>query len=167
MTIASAEQVIQMLGLESLLVEGGFFRRTFLADETLDCWPQRYRSRKALSSAIYYLLGPTDFSALHRLASDEIYHFYLGDPVELVQLLPNGGSQLVTLGQAIDNGQQVQTVVRRGVWQGSRLKPGGRWALLGTTMSPAYADEDFELGERAKLLGDYPDRSEIIRELTR
>jgi len=163
----NAEILIELLNLEPLPIEGGFFRRTYLADESLTGWPERYHNPKAISSAIYYLLRATDFSAFHRLATDEVYHFYLGDPVELVQLVSEGDGAIVILGQTLTAGQRVQTVVSRGVWQGSRLKAGGQWALLGTTLAPAYADSDFELGNRESLMKDYPDWIEYIQALTR
>ena len=124
---------------------------------------------KPRATAILYLLSddPDSFSALHGLPTDEIYHFYLGDPVDLLLLKPGGASEVVTLGQDILNGQRVQFVVPAGVWQGARLAPGGEFALLGTTMAPGFIDEDYIPGDRASLLGQYPDRTELIKLLTR
>ena len=124
---------------------------------------------KPLSTAILYLLlaDPDSFSALHRLPTDEIYHFYLGDPVELLLLRPDGASEVVILGHDILNGQHVQFAVPAGTWQGSRLTRGGQFALMGTTMSPGYIDEDYTPGEREALVKQYPDRMELITLLTR
>lgn len=164
----TAENVIALLDLAPLPIEGGFFRRTYTAAERVSraALPSRYPHDKDLSGAIYYLLGPGDISAMHRLLTDEIYHFYLGDPIELLLLYPNGRHGLHVLGHDLLAGQQVQLVVPRGVWQGSRLRAGGRFALLGTTMAPAYDQSDFELGTRTELAAEYPACAELIAALT-
>ena len=165
------EQLIELLELEPLPVEGGMFRQTYCSAETIPQagLPARYRGDKPFATAIYYLLtsDPDSFSALHRLPTDEMYHFYLGDPVELLLLFPDGGSRRIVLGQDLLHGQQVQFVVPRGVWQGSRLVPGGRFALLGTTMAPGFEATDFEGGQREELLARYSNQAELIRALTR
>ena len=96
-----------------------------------------------------------------------MYHYYLGDPVEMLLLLPDGTSQVLVLGHDLEAGQAVQAVAPRGAWQGARLRPGGKFALLGTTMAPAFDPSDFELGQRDELLRQYPERAEMIRALTR
>jgi predicted cupin superfamily sugar epimerase len=177
--VLTAEQIIALLKLEPLPREGGFFRRTYLAAESVapGALPERYPDPKPFSSAILYLLTPTEFSALHRLRTDEVYHFYLGDPVEQLLLYPDGQSQVVLLGQNLEDGQRVQSLVPRGVWQGTRLQPyrvmpgriraGLGFALLGTTMSPAFDLLDFEPGERQPLLRHYPDQAARVEALTR
>jgi len=167
----TAELLIERLGLSPLPVEGGHFRQTWVSRDPLPAegLPDRYRRAKPAGTAIYYLLtaDPDSFSALHRLPTDEIYHFYLGDPVELLLLHPGGGSDVVTLGSDVLAGQRVQFVVPRGAWQGSRLAAGGRFALMGTTMAPGYDDEDYEGGEREGLTRSHPGQAERIRALTR
>jgi predicted cupin superfamily sugar epimerase len=164
----TADRIIELLGLEPLPVEGGYFRRTYLASESIGraALPPRYQTDKPYGSAIYYLLHGGELSALHRLPTDEVYHFYLGDPVEMLLLHPDGTSETVVLGQDLKAGQQVQAVVPRGVWQGARLRPGGTFALLGTTMAPAWGPEDFELGDVDELCRVYPVRADEIRRLT-
>lgn len=164
----TAENVIELLGLAPLPIEGGFFRRSYSSAERLPgaTLPARYAGDRELCGAIYYLLRAADFSALHRLQTDEIYHFYLGDPVELLVLEPGGGHALHVLGPDLAGGQQVQLVVAHGSWQGSRVRPGGQFALLGTTMAPAYDQSDFELGRRADLAAQYPAAGELIAALT-
>jgi len=166
-----ADQIVALLGLVPLPGEGGLFRQTYRAAETIPAvaLPARYGSPRRFATAIYYLLtdDPDSFSALHRLKTDEVYHFYLGDPVEMLLLNPDGGSEQVVLGQDLAAGQQVQFVVPAGAWQGSRLLPGGRHALLGTTLAPGYEQEDFELASRVDLLRDYPAEAALIRALTR
>jgi uncharacterized protein len=166
----TAEQVIELLRLEPLPIEGGYYRVTYLADETLDAatLPERYGGPRATGGAIYYLLHGDAFSALHRLLTDEVYHFYLGQPVEMLLLYPDGHDEVVRLGTALAAGERVQMVVPRGAWQGSHLANGSDgFALLGTTMAPAYDQADFQLGDRAALIAAYPQRAELIRALTR
>lgn len=164
-------QLIQHFNLEPLPVEGGLFFRTYLSPETIakDALPARYTTAKPFASIIVYLLtsDPDSFSALHKLPTDEIWHFYLGDPVELLQLHPDGSSQRIILGQDLLNGQKVQHVVPRDAWQGSHLLPGGRFALLGMTMAPGYTDEDYIAGDPDQLIAAYPDQAALIEQLTR
>src|SRR5205823_7022981 len=106
------------------------------------------------------------FSGLHRLPTDEVFHFYLGDPVELLQLFPDGSGRVATLGPDLRGGQSPQLTVPRGVWQGSRLQDGGAFALLGTTVAPAFDFEDYEAGTMALVEG-YPSFAPHIRRLLR
>ncbi len=167
----TAEQIIEHLELEPLPVEGGQYRQTYVASDDIAAaaLPKRYGRAKPLCTAIYYLLTdqPDSFSALHRLPTDEIYHFYLGDPVEMLLLHSDGRSERVMLGQDLRAGQHVQYIVPAGVWMGSRLRDGGRFALMGTTMAPGYDNQDYEGGEAAELERQYPDRAELIRQLSR
>lgn len=165
------EALIRHFHMEPLPVEGGIFYQTYLADEIFPHTglPERYGSDKPFSTAIVYLLtaDANSFSALHKLPTDEIYHFYLGDPVELLQLYPDGRSQRIILGQDVLNGQRIQYVAPRGVWQGSHLVAGGRFALLGTTMAPGYTNEDYVGGDRDELMRQYPHEEDLIKQLTR
>ena len=167
----TAERLIALLGLAPLPVEGGFFRQTYVSDETISAaaLPARYGRPNTFATAIYYLLtsDPDCFSALHRLPTEEVYHFYLGDPVEMLMLQADGRAERVLLGHDILGGQRVQQVVPRGVWQGSRLLDGGRLALMGTTMAPGFDPRDYEGGDRHELARLYPGAAERIRRLTR
>ena len=163
------KRLIELLRLAPLPIEGGYFRQTYEASELIEAaaLPDRYDRARSHGSAIYYLLHGAEFSALHRLRSDEVYHFYLGDPVEMLLLYPDGRHRVEILGPDLEQGQQVQVVVSHGVWQGSHLQAGGSWALLGTTMAPAYAQDDFEPGERAALVRQYPEVGALVEALTR
>lgn len=169
----TAEQVIELLRLVPLPVEGGYYRETYRAHEALDAaaLPARYGAPRAFGGAIYYLLYGEHFSALHRLLTDEVYHFYLGQPVELLLLYSDGRDEVVRLGTDLAAGERAQLVAPRGVWQGSRLanpaNDANGFALMGTTMAPAYDQADFELGDRDALIAAYPQRAELIRALTR
>lgn len=150
--------IIASLGLVPLESEGGYFAETYRS-------PGKIAGRP-LATAIYYLVTRESPSRLHRLAGDEVYHFYAGDPVVLLLLHPDGTSGTVTLGTDLSRGMRPQTVVPGGVWQGSCVADGGNYALLGTTMSPGFDPADFEAGDRERLAAAYPDRSDWIVRLT-
>lgn len=162
----TAQDVIDLLQLEPLPLEGGFFRQTYKAAETLapEALPVRYRQEMVFGTAIYAVLTPNDFSAMHRLDTDEIFHFYYGDPLEMLLLHPDRSGELFLLGSDLLAGQQPQKVVNRNVWQGTRLAAGGEhgFALIGTTMAPGFEWAGFELGEREALVNQYPDFAEMI-----
>ncbi|MBN1264922.1 MAG: cupin domain-containing protein [Anaerolineales bacterium] len=165
------KDIFHLYDMKPLPVEGGWFTRPYLSEETIakELLPERYPSEKPFGTAILYLLTPDPncFSAMHVLPTDEIYHFYLGDPVEMLQLNPDSRSEVIYLGHDILAGQKVQYTARRGVWQGSHLKPGGSFALIGTTMAPGFTDDDYYGGERDELIAQYPDRAGLIHTLTR
>ena len=167
----TAEQLIRHLRLRPLPEEGGLFTQTYVSAENLPAssLSARYQAPHPFSTAIFYLLtdAPDSFSALHLLPTDEIYHFYLGNPVEMLHLFPDGSSASILLGNDVLAGQKLQHVAPAGVWQGSRLRPGGKLALLGTTMAPGYIDADYTGGKRVELTQQYPDQTETIRLLTR
>lgn len=163
----TAAELIAHLRLQPHPKEGGFFRETYRADErhTGTALPSRYGDARSTSTAIYYLLTPNTFSALHRLQSDEVFHFYLGGPVRMLQLDGDGGGRSVVLGSDVLAGQTPQLVVPRGVWQGSFLEAGD-FALLGCTVAPGFEYADYEHGDRTELTRRYPDWTEQIRRLT-
>ncbi|MCA9414960.1 MAG: cupin domain-containing protein [Candidatus Omnitrophica bacterium] len=162
------EQIIQKLGLEPHPTEGGFFVETYRSEDVLpkEALPGRYPSDRNCSTAIYYLLKPGTFSEMHRLPTDEIFHFYLGDPVTMLQLFPDGSSKTIVIGNDVLSGERPQVVVPKGVWQGTCLSEGGEFALLGCTVSPGFDFEDYESGNREKLIREYPDQEEMIARLT-
>jgi hypothetical protein len=127
----------------------------------------RYAGSRRTGTAIYYLLEPDTFSEMHRLRSDEVFHFYAGDSVEMLQLTPEGEGKVVRIGLQLEQGERPQVIAPRGVWQGSRLAPGGLWALLGCTVSPGFEFEDYEAGDREHLVAQWPKHAELIRALTR
>ena len=165
----SVENLKALLRLKPLPVEGGYYAESYRTAESIPGGglPGRYEGARSFGTGIYYLLTPDTCSVLHRLKSDEIYHFYLGDPVELLQLGPDGSGTVVTLGPNLEQGMKVQHVVPHGLWQGSRLREGGRWALLGTTMAPGFDFSDFEAGGREPLLRAYPQFEDLILALTK
>ena len=162
-TLITPGEIKALLKLEPHPVEGGFFRRTYTSSGSL-ALP---RGTRAQGTAIYYLLEPGTFSEMHVLDSDEIFHFYLGDPVEMLQLHPDGRSALFTLGSDLAAGQHVQLVVPAGVWQGTRLIGDGKVALLGCTVTPGFDFADYRNASYAALASQWPAQAERIRKLTR
>jgi predicted cupin superfamily sugar epimerase len=164
-----ARKIIEKLGLEPLRDEGGYFSETYRSGLRIPSGTPAGSGagERSLATAIYYLLTPDTFSAMHRLASDEVYHFYLGDPVEMLLLYPDASSDTVILGPNILENMRLQVVIPAGVWQGSRLLPGGDFALMGTTVAPGFDPSDFEPGSREELAGRYTGVSDLITGLTR
>jgi len=164
----TADQIIALLNLAPHPKEGGYFRETYRSSETVSekTLPRQYKGIRSFATAIYYLLTPETFSAIHRLQSDEIFHFYLGDPVEMLQLWPDGTGRILVLGSDLLKKMQPQVVVPRGVWQGARLYKNGRFALLGATVSPGFEFADYESGKRHELVASYPRFQDVITALT-
>jgi uncharacterized protein len=164
----TAEQIHELLKMQPHPIEGGYFAETYRSSETIPRSVLRaYPEDRSMSTAIYYLLTADTFSAMHRVRGDEMFHFYLGDPVEMLQLKSDGSGEVIVLGQDLIAGMHLQHIVPGGVWQGSRVRKGGKYALLGTTMAPGFEYEDYETGERQELIAHYPQHSELITWLTR
>jgi predicted cupin superfamily sugar epimerase len=164
----TAEEIRKKLKLQPH-PEGGYFIETYRSTHKL---PKKaltggYPGDRAVSTAIYYLLTPKTFSAVHRLRGDEVFHFYGGDAVDLLQLYPDGTGKVSVLGSNLAAGMRPQLVVPGGVWQGMRLLRGGKYALMGTTVAPGFDFKDFELGHREELVEEYPQFAEMIRHLTK
>jgi predicted cupin superfamily sugar epimerase len=165
----TADEVKRLLGLAPHPREGGWFVQTYAASESIApsaFADDRYAGPRRTSTAIYYLLEPNTFSEMHRLRSDEVFHFYAGDPVEMLQLLPDGSGRTVLIGNDLAKAQQPQVLVERGIWQGSRLCEGGSWALLGCTVSPGFEYEDYDSAGREELTARWPAFSAEIAALT-
>lgn len=159
----TAEEMKRMLKLEAHPMEGGWFRQTYRSALEMDA-PQ---GRRSAGTAIYYLLEPGTFSEMHVLPSDEVFHFYLGDPMEMLQLWPDGQTKVIRLGQDLAAGEQVQVLVPGGVWQGTRLIGKGKVALLGCTVTPGFDYADYRRGKYEELAAGWPSEQERIRALTR
>ncbi len=160
--------IVRALGLVPLPQEGGLYAETYRSARILPAFAAgaQQSGPRACATAIYYLVTPTRFSALHRVASTEIFHFYMGDAVRMLQLHPDGHGSTHVIGTDLAAGARPQVVAPRGVWQGTRLVPGGRFALLGCTVSPGFDFADYEHGERAALVRQYPAWAEDIAALT-
>jgi predicted cupin superfamily sugar epimerase len=164
----TASDVIRLLDLEPLPGEGGYFRQTYRSARTEPAahfFPGR-AGQRFLATAIYYLITPQEFSALHRLDQDELFHFLLGDPVEMLQIDPDGTASRLVMGPGLERGETPQARVPGLVWQGTRLRKGGRWALLGVVVVPGYDQADFQLASREDLGRQFPQHAEAIRSFT-
>lgn len=147
--------IVDKLGLAPLEGEGGMYRCTYEGGEK--------ESGEKEYSAIYYMLTRETFSHMHRLRDDELYHFYMGDALELLLLYPDGTFEVKYLGTDLQKGQTPQVMVPAGTWQGSRVIDGGGFCLCGTTMTPAYTQEEYEHGDCRELCRMYPEAAEMIR----
>jgi predicted cupin superfamily sugar epimerase len=163
----TANEIKALLKLEPHPVEGGHFRRTYTSNLSVEVRRDAELVTRAMGTAIYYLLEPGTFSEMHVLSSDELFHFYLGDPVEMLQLWPDGSSALITLGQDLAAGQCVQLLVPAGVWQGTCLVGDGQVALLGCSVVPGFDFSDYTSGSYVELAARWPEESDRIRQLTR
>ncbi|CAL9490438.1 cupin domain-containing protein [Streptomyces sp. enrichment culture] len=155
------DELVDHYRLEPIPREGGLFRRTWTGPARPDGRPE--------GTAIVALLtaGPGDFSALHRLPGDEVWHHYLGDPLRLLLLAPDGSTRTPVLGPDVLGGQHVQLTVPAGTWMGARVAPGGAWTLFGCTMAPGFTYGDYEHGVAEHLTARYPDQADRIVELCR
>ena len=165
----TASEIIALFNLRPLPVEGGYFAESYRSSGLIpkSALPSGYSGPRCFGTAIFYLLTPETFSALHRLRGDEVFHFYLGDPVEMLQLRSDGMGERIIIGSDIAAGMRVQVLVPANVWQGSRLCDGGKFALMGTTMAPGFEFADYTPGLRQSLVQSHPQFAALISLLTR
>lgn len=161
---SSAEEIRAALGL-SPHPEGGFFAEVFRSP--LKVTHPEADANRAASTAIYFLLRAGDFSAFHRVRSDEVWHLYMGGPLELHLLSGERGWEKLILGRDLAAGERPQAVVPANVLQAARPAPGARYALCGCTVAPGFDFADFEMPGRAALLEEFVDHAALIRELAR
>ena len=149
--------------------EGGWYKQTYKSSEQTDkaALPERFNGDRAFSTAIYFLLEQGNFSAFHRIKSDECWHFYAGDPLLIYIIEKNGELKIISLGSDADKGQSFQYVVPANCWFGSRPAPKSEYCFVGCTVSPGFEFDDFELANRNELSAMYPQHKEIIKELCR
>ena len=159
---------IKKLSLEAH-PEGGFYRQTYRADLVLakDALPPEFTGARAASTAIYFLLEGENFSAFHRLRSDEVWHFYVGSTLVVHVIDQQGSYSEILLGSDPEAGEALQAVVKAGYWFASRVRDGKGFALVGCTVAPGFDFEDFEMAKREELVRDYPQHRKVIERLTR
>ncbi|MEQ9263348.1 MAG: cupin domain-containing protein [Owenweeksia sp.] len=149
--------------------EGGFYKETYRSTETIDtsALPERFGGNRTFGTAIYFMLTAENFSAFHRIQSDETWHFYTGQGLKVSMIHPNGIYEEIQLGAQPERGQVFQATVPAGVWFGSKLiKPEG-WCLVGCTVAPGFDFADFEMADRAELIREFPQHQQKIEQLTR
>ncbi|MFZ0730712.1 MAG: cupin domain-containing protein [Candidatus Sulfotelmatobacter sp.] len=149
--------------------EGGYFRQTYRADLVIarEALPRGFAGSRAASTAIYFLLEGENFSAFHRLRSDELWHFYAGSPLAVQMIAREGKCSKILLGNDPAEGQVFQAVVPAECWFASHVADWKSWVLVGCTVAPGFDFEDFEMGKREELAREYPQHREIIERLTR
>ena len=149
--------------------EGGFFCQTYRAPLVIErsALPPTFRGPRSASTAIYFLLAGEDFSALHRLVADEVWHFYAGAALLVHSIDLTGNHSVIKLGQNHEAGEQLQWVVPAKHWFGSCLEQPDQYALVGCTVAPGFDFADFEIAERAGLARQYPQHRWLIEKLTR
>lgn len=159
---------IDKLGLAAH-IEGGAFKEIYRSELALPqhvLTPRHHGDRNAMTS-IYFLLTHGDFSAFHRIASDEIWHFYDGAPLCVYEITTNGALVRHMLGKDIDKDQQPVIVIKAGSWFGSRVEEPGGFTLCGCTVAPGFDFADFELADKEALQASFPQHAAIIGEMTR
>ncbi len=156
--------------MERIPQEGAWFAPTYLSEEFVGAGAlaARYPGPRRVYNAIYAVQTHDDFSALHRLATDELWHLYDGSPVEIFLLHPDGRGETVVLGRDVLAGERPQFLVPRGVWQGARPRGGdAACSLIGNSMAPGFDYADFEIGYREELQAQYPAWASQIAAFTR
>lgn len=164
---AKIRRIIDTLDLQPH-PEGGYFRESYRSPELTPetALPRRYGGERSHVTAIYYLLPEGTKSGMHRLQSDELWHFYLGGPLRLVQIFPDGKLEEVLIGPDIEAGQKLQHAVPRGCWFGACPTPGSSFTLVGCTVAPGFDFADFEMGRQDDLLAEFPHARRVIEQLT-
>ena len=168
------ELIVKKLSLKNH-PEGGFFAESYrsldqLNASSLSPWNGEKDATRSISTAIYYLLAGADFSAFHKIKSDECWHFYLGASFEIIEITPAGKLIKTALGNNIAGGEIPQYIVKAGHWFGSRLlKPtdNKQFGLVGCTVAPGFDFKDFVMADRRQLSAEFPQHKEIITAMTR
>jgi uncharacterized protein len=169
----NAKAIKDWLKLEPNDQEGGFLSEVYespiyIPDKVLKGFKKTKRGR-SICGAIYYFLESPGRSVLHQVTGDMVYHFYGGDPVQMLLLHPKKSkvhSEVVLFGSNLAQKQQPMKVISGGTWLGSRLMTNGSWALMGVTMAPGFDPRDYAIGSRKRLIKEYPEQHDLIQQLT-
>jgi hypothetical protein len=165
--IRDANYWIEKLGLLPH-PEGGYWAQTYRSNERIagGCLPDRFDGTRIFSSGIYYLLKGSQVSALHRVKSDELWHYYAGSPLTLYAIDEAGTLTETKLGSDFERGESFQVLMKADCWFGAKIDEPASYALVGCTVAPGFENEDFEMGDRSALLGQFPQHRSIIERLT-
>ena len=163
----TADYWINRLNL-STHIEGGAFREIYRSPVMVSrpSLPLSFSGDRSFCTSIYFLLKHNQFSAFHKINSDEIWHFYYGDALLVYEINELGQLLIHRLGNNPDKGESFQCVISAGNWFAARLAPGGDYSLVGCTVSPGFDFADFELAKQKELIQLFPEHEKIIRELT-
>jgi predicted cupin superfamily sugar epimerase len=167
-SLDDADRWIELLQLEKH-PEGGYYRETYRSDESIakEYLPKRFNGSRSFSTAIYYLLKGSDFSALHRIKQDELFHFYDGSPLTIHVIDGSENYHEIRLGRNVKIGEVPQAMVKAGSIFGASVDDPNSYSLVGATVAPGFDFEDFELPNRAQLIELFPRHKKIIEKLTR
>lgn len=164
----NVEELVKHLGL-SPHPEGGYYKETYRSGGIISeaALPKEFGGDRNFATAIYFLIEKNNFSALHKIKSDETWHFYAGDALEVIEINEHGELKLTLVGNRITEGEVFQYTVKANTWFGSRVKKGGNYSLVGCTVAPGFDFSDFEMAERATLSAQHPQHKLMIEEMTR
>jgi predicted cupin superfamily sugar epimerase len=162
----TSHEMINKYGLQPH-PEGGWYKETYKSSEYIPAaaLPERFGGSRTFSTGIYFLLRQNDFSAFHRIKSDECWHFYAGDPLVIYVIKQDGKLNIITLGDDISNGQLFQYIVPANCWFASKPAADSIWCFVGCTVAPGFDFADFELADALALSALYPDHKNIILQL--
>lgn len=149
--------------------EGGYYKETYRSPARLtkEALPDGFEGNRNLATAIYFLIEKNNFSALHKIKSDETWHFYAGDALEVIEIDAGGNLKTSAVGNRIEQGEVFQYTVPANTWFGSRVKKGGNHSLVGCTVAPGFDFADFEMANRNELISRFPAHKPVIEEMTR
>ena len=164
----NAEQLVQYYAMLPH-PEGGFYKEAYRSEEYVaqKALPERLNGNRSFSTAIYFLLEQGNFSAFHRIKSDECWHFYAGETLLVYVLYPNGKLLITRLGNNLLNGETFQFVVPANCWFASEPAPNSNFSFVGCTVSPGFDFADFELANEDELSKQFPEYSNTIKRLCR
>jgi len=162
-----AEEIVELLGM-TRHPEGGYFKEVYRSEEMIpgSALPERYSGARCSGTSIYFLLCGDQKSHLHRIKSDETWHYYKGSSLRLYVITPEGEMKIHLLGSNFKNKELPQITIEHGSWFGAEVCDEDSYTLVGCTVAPGFDYNDFELARRENLLIDYPQHKEIINLLT-
>jgi uncharacterized protein len=162
-TQPTAEEIKGMLRLEPHPTSG-FVAETYRGPLKIpaNALPEPYEGDRPYGSALYFLVTPDAQIVMHRIRSDQLYHHYLGDPLEVLLLYRDGNGAVATVGSDLVAGERPQLFIPGGTFHTSRLARGANYALLASTEWPGVEPPDVEHGDIEALMKAYPDFHEEI-----
>jgi predicted cupin superfamily sugar epimerase len=168
MLAVTADQLVQRYTMQPH-PEGGYYKETYRCMQTIpqQVLSRRFAGERNISTAIYFLLEQGNFSAFHKIKSDECWHFYAGGPMNVYVIHINGHLETIKLGSDISYAQTFQHVVPSGCWFASEPASNSTFSFVGCTVAPGFDFDDFELAKAADLIKVYPQHKELINRLCR
>lgn len=149
--------------------EGGYYKEAYRSEGIISnsCLSPEFKGDRNMATGIYFLIEKGNFSALHKIKSDETWHFYYGDALEVIEINEQGILTITKIGSNLSNGETFQYTVKANTWFGSRVSDGGSFSLVGCTVYPGFDFNDFELASKQDLIKHFPQHNQLISELTR